>query len=111
MEKMLDEIKKSNIRTDGLFLNADAGFDAESLRSYFTANEIFANIDFNKRNGNISDREEILDRELYKRRFVIERMNAWIDGFKSLLVRYEKKESHWRNLHLIPFCSILIRKL
>ena len=111
MEKMLDEIKKSNIRTDGLFLNADAGFDAESLRSYFTANEIFTNIDFNKRNGNISDREEILDRELYKRRFVIERMNAWIDGFKSLLVRYEKKESHWRNLHLIPFCSILIRKL
>ena len=67
-----------------MFLNADAGFDTENLRNYCVRNEIFANIDFNKRNGNISDREEILDKELYKRRFVIERMNAWIDGFKAL---------------------------
>ncbi|MGC4130064.1 MAG: IS5 family transposase [Bergeyella sp.] len=111
LDKMLAEIRKSNIRTEGLFLNADAGFDAENLRNYCVANEIFANIDFNKRNGNISDREEILDKELYKRRFVIERMNAWIDGFKALLIRYETKTQHWRHLHIIAFCCILIRKL
>lgn len=111
LDKMLKEIKKSNIRTDGLFLNADAGFDAENLRKYCMVNDIFANIDFNKRNGNIWDREEILDAELYKRRFVIERMNAWIDGFKALLIRYETKEDHWRYLHIIAFCCILLKKL
>jgi len=111
LDKMLNDIKKSNIRTDYLFLNADAGFDTENLRNYCVRNEIFANIDFNKRNGNISDREEILDKELYKRRFVIERMNAWIDGFKALLIRYETKERHWKCLHLIAFSCILIRKL
>lgn len=110
LERMLRDIKKSSIRTDDLFMNADAGFDADNLRKYCVRNEIFANIDFNKRNGKITDREEILDKELYKRRFVIERMNAWIDSFKALLIRYETKESHWRDLHLIAFCCILIRK-
>lgn len=111
LHMMLKDIKKSEIRTDYLFLNADAGFDAWELRNFCIKNDLFANIDFNKRNGNISDREEIFDKELYKRRFVIERMNAWIDGFKALLIRYETKEKHWRDLHLLAFVCILIRKL
>jgi transposase len=110
LDKMLEDIKKSKIRTDYLFLNADAGFDTDNLRDCCKRNDLFANIDFNRRNGNISDREEILDKELYKRRFVIERMNAWLDGFKALLIRYETKEKHWKSLHLIAFCCILIRK-
>lgn len=56
-----------NIRTDGLFMNADAGFHAENLRNYCIANTLFANIDFNKRNGNISGREDIPDKELQKK--------------------------------------------
>lgn len=111
LDKMLEDIKKSNIRTDYLFVNADAGFDSQELREYCKRNDLFANIDFNKRNGNISDREEIFDEKLYKRRFVIERMNAWLDGFKALLIRYETKVKHWRDMHLIAFCCILIRKL
>ncbi len=110
LEKMLEDIKKSRIRTDYPFLNADAGFDTENVRDYCKRNDLFANIDFNRRNGNISEREEILDKELYKRRFVIERMNAWIDGFKALLIWYETKEKHWKSLHLLAFCCILIRK-
>jgi len=111
LDHMLEDIRKSNIRTDYLFLNADAGFDAQELRNYCIKKDLFANIDFNKRNGNISDREEIFDKELYKRRFVIERMNAWLDGFKALLIRYETKQKHSRDLHLIAFCCIMIRKL
>ncbi len=111
LHMMLKDIKKSNIRTDCLFLNADAGFDPWELRNFCIKNDLFANIDFNKRNENISDREEIFDKELYKRRFVIERMNPWIDGFKALLIRYETKEKHWRDLHLLAFVCILIRKL
>lgn len=49
MDKMLEDIKQSNIRTDYLFLNADAGFDTENLRDYCQRNELFANIDFNRR--------------------------------------------------------------
>lgn len=70
-----------------------SGFDTENLRNYSERNELLANIDFNRRNGNISEGEEILDKQLYKRRFVIERMNAWINGFKALLIRYETKRT------------------
>jgi hypothetical protein len=101
---------KSATSGSHLFRNADVGFDTENLRNYCQRKELFANIDFNRRNGNISDREEILDKQLYKRRFVVERMNAWIDGFKALLIRYETKEKHWKCLHLLAFCCILIRK-
>lgn len=111
LDMMLEDIKKSNILTDYLFINADAGFDAQELRNFCIKKDLFANIDFNKRNGNVSDREEIFDEKLYKRRFVIERMNAWIDGLKALLIRYETKEKHWRDWHLLAFCCILIRKL
>ncbi|NAW50339.1 hypothetical protein GNY06_02685 [Elizabethkingia argentiflava] len=34
MREILKEIKNSNIRTDGLFLNADAGFDTNKFRDY-----------------------------------------------------------------------------
>jgi len=111
MGEILKDIKNSNIRTDGLFLNADAGFDTDKFRDYCFSNDVFANIDFNPRNGKISEREYIFDNTLYKRRFVIERTNAWIDAFKTLLVRFDTKDLHWRSWHLIAFCAILLRKL
>ena len=33
MQNMMEDMAKANIRTDGLFLNADAGFDCAALRS------------------------------------------------------------------------------
>jgi len=43
----------ADIPVDSLFLNADAGFDTTEFRSYCYANEIFDNIDKNKRNGDV----------------------------------------------------------
>jgi len=33
-------------------------------------------------------------------------MNAWLDGFKALLIRYETKQKHLRDLHLIAFVVV-----
>ncbi|MDV3575540.1 hypothetical protein CMU59_14825 [Elizabethkingia anophelis] len=68
-------------------------------------------IDFNPRNGKASDWEYIFDKQLYKRRFVIESTNAWLGAFKTLLIRFDTKDLHWRNWHLITFCSIFLKKL
>ncbi|RYY19214.1 MAG: hypothetical protein EOP41_09980 [Sphingobacteriaceae bacterium] len=51
------------------------------------------------------------DEQLYKRRNVIERANAWIDSFKALLIRFETKTSTWVALHLLAFSVIFIRKI
>jgi len=107
--KMLNNIQSSNINTDGLFLNADAGFDTEGFRNFCYKNDIIDNIDKNKRNGNEND--HLFDDLLYKCRFVVERTNAWLDAFKAILVRFETNKIHWKSLNLLAFCVILLRQL
>ncbi len=53
-------LEEANIPVDGLFLNADAGFDSKEFRLCCEKKEINANICFNKRNGNV-DRDEYFD--------------------------------------------------
>jgi transposase len=52
-----------------------------------------------------------LDPELYRRRLVIEQMNAWLDGFKTLLVRYETCLENWLAFHWLAFVVLLLRKI
>ncbi len=110
-DKMLKYIQLANIPTKGLFLNADAGFDTINFRSYCYANEIFDNIDQNKRNGNSYESNTVFDELLYKTRFVIKRTNAWLDAFKAILVRFETNNLHWKGLLLLAFTVILLRRL
>jgi transposase len=109
VDQMISDIRSSNIATNGLFLNADAGFDTETFRSYCHRNELIDNIAQNKRNG--YENESIFDELLYKHRFVIERTNAWLDAFKALLVRFETNKIHWKALNILAFCVILLRQL
>ena len=106
---MLRDIRNSTIATEGLFLNADSGFDTKEFRNYCCKNNILSNIDQNKRNGNAA--EYIFDDLLYKCRFVIERTNAWMDGFKAILMRFETNQIHWKSLNLLAFAVILLRQL
>ena len=107
--KMLADMEQAQISTNGLFLNADAGFDGESLRKTCWSKDIIANIDFNKRNTKNTDSQPLLDDLLYKERFSVERTNAWIDAFKALLVRFETKAQTWLSLHYLAFALILLR--
>lgn len=49
-DKMNESLQESDIRTDGLFLNADAGFDIFFFRNCLFKYDIIDNIDFNRRN-------------------------------------------------------------
>jgi hypothetical protein len=108
VQKMIAGLDASEIRTDGLYLNADSGFDTEEFRSFCSEVEIIGNIDQNKRNGTVN--EYLFDDLLYKCRFVVERINAWLDSFKAILVRFETNAIHWKALNLLAFCVILLRK-
>ena len=102
-------IKNMGITIDGLFLNADAGFDTKEFRQKCEAHSIIGNIDFNKRNGSSRD-NYLFDTQLYKERFSVEQLNAWVDGFRSLIIRYETKSANWMALHALAFAIIFIRK-
>jgi transposase len=108
-KKMITHLNTCKIAVEGLFLNADAGFDVSDFRNYCQEKEIIDNIDLNPRNG--TEREVLFDDLLYKNRFVIERTNAWMDAFKALLIRFETNSLHWKSLCILAFIVILLRQL
>lgn len=108
--KILSTLDDAKISYDGLFLNADAGFDSSRFRGFLNAKGIVDNIDNNKRRKKDPDADSyFVDDELYKERFVVERTNAWLDGFKSIIIRYETKAQNWLALQYIASAVILTR--
>lgn len=63
---------------------------------------MIANIKENPRKGN-TESEKYFDSELYKRRFKIEKVNAWMDSFKVLLIMCETLNIIWMSMHYLVF--------
>lgn len=110
IERMFEgDLEKSNIRFDGLFLNADAGFDCDVLRNIFQQKEITANICINKRRENTN--HILVDDELYAERYSIERTNAWMDSFRTILNRFDTTVSSWESWNYLAFMILLLKKI
>jgi len=74
--------------------------------------EIEANIKPNPRNKEVDiDEDQYFDEELYKKRVVIEHVNAWTDGFKALLVRYEVLARNWMGMYWIAFSVFFLKRI
>ena len=111
-KELTELLEQADIDLRGVFLNADPGFDSQTLRDCCAQKQIQANIKTNPRNGQ-EDKEDYpyFDEELYKRRVVIERSNAWLDSFKALLVRFETLIITWVSFHLLAFVVLFLRKI
>ena len=96
---------------------APPGFDSKEFQEVCQKEEIIANVKPNPRNSANQQHDpyqsgtHIFDEELYEDRTVIEHANAWIDGFKALLVRFEFSVRNWMALHFIAFSVIFLRKI
>jgi hypothetical protein len=55
--------------------------------------------------------QHVFDEVLYADRGAVERANAWLDGFKALLVRFEFSVSNWKALHFMAFFVLFFRKI
>lgn len=108
-EVVTGTLEQANIHVEGLFLNADAEFDAKNFRVSCESKQINANICFNKRNGN-TDRDEYFDQELYEQRYAIEPTNALMDSFRSLLNRFDTTVASWLGFNYLSFIVISLKK-
>lgn len=110
-------LKEAGLDLKGLFLNADSGFDSADFKAACAKEQIIANVKENPRNSANSEQPiyqtgtHVFDDELYADRSVIEHTNAWIDGFKALLMRFEFSVKNWMSLHFIAFSVIFLRKI
>lgn len=91
LTEIISVLNEADINTAGLFLNADAGFDSDSFKNSCSKFNIEANVKPNPRNGKTGNEYQYFDDKLYERRTKIEHANAWLDGFKALLIRFETK--------------------
>ncbi|MFV0538244.1 MAG: IS5/IS1182 family transposase, partial [Dysgonomonas sp.] len=71
---------------------------------------VIANTAINPRNGN-NDQVVIFDELLYEQRYTIERTNAWVDSYRTLLNRFETKTATWKAFNYLAFMSILFNKI
>lgn len=110
MAEIFNTMTDAKIRLDGLFLNADAGFDCKPFRLACEKHGIIANVAFNPRNGS-SDDDYFLDDKLYEERYSIERTNAWMDSYRSLLNRFDTTIVSWESFNYIAFMVILLKKV
>lgn len=108
-EQLTSTLKQAGIALNGLFLNLDSGFDAENLRTKSASMHIIVNIAHNKRNSGAYN-NHYFDEELYKERYAIERTNAWLDSFRSVLNRFDTTLTSWMGFNYLAFCVIGIKK-
>lgn len=107
--EVISILKDSKISVDGLFMNADSGFDCLRLRALCFQYGMIPNFARNKRSKTIED-DIYFDPELYKERYSIERTNAWLDSFRSLLNRNDTTVISWKALNYIAFIVIGLKK-
>ena len=104
-------LQRAGINSEGLFLNGDARFNAQKMREICEQHGIIVNLERNKKNRvNPNTEGYLFDGELYKERFALKKTNAWIDGFKALLVRYEINARYWLSLPYLAITFMLLQR-
>ncbi|GLB53012.1 hypothetical protein NBRC110019_20520 [Neptunitalea chrysea] len=109
--QMIRDLKNCGICTENSIQNADKGFDSKNFRRAIHRRKMFANMVENKRNRktNKRGRKRFFNQDIYNQRFVNERTFAWMDSFRTLLIRFDTLDSSWLNWHYLAFALILIK--
>jgi transposase len=106
-------MKSLGLLIGGAFFNADSAFDTREARKVCFNHQVIPNIPENKRSRKLAKRgrKRLFNAQVYKRRFVSERSFAWIDKFRALLIRFDRKVACFLAAHHIAFALINLRHL
>ena len=104
-------MKRWGLPISGAFFNADSAFDTLEARKVCFNHQLVPNIPENSRNRKKPKRgrKRLFNAEIYKARFVSERTFAWIDKFRAVLVRFDRKAVNFLAAHHLVFALINLR--
>jgi transposase len=113
LQTVFKTMKQLGLDIAGAFFNADSAFDTKAARKTCFNHGLVPNIPDNKRNRKTPKRgrKRLFNAQVYKRRFTAERSFAWVDKFKRLLIRFERKNVYWLGGHFIAFAMINLRHI
>lgn len=100
------------VSLEGLIMSLDGGYDSTSNRKMIFNSGMTPNIPENKRNRKTSKPgpKRKFSESIFQERFqTIERLFAWEDKFKRLLIRFERKSENYFGLKLIGYAMINLR--
>lgn len=97
----------------GVEFNLDSGFDSKRNRKIIWNAKMIPNIPENIRNRSTyqpkQGRPRYYNIKSYKERFTIEKTFAWEDAYRSLVIRYDRKDSNFMGRKLLAYTLINLR--
>jgi hypothetical protein len=111
LQSAFKAMKRLGLNIRGAYFNADSAFDTTEARRVCFNHGLIPNMAQNKRNRKRAKRgrKRLFCEQVYKHRFVSERSFAWIDKFRALLVRYDRRDAYFLGQHHIAFAMINLR--
>jgi transposase len=111
LQTAFKSMKRLGLTIAGAFFNADSAFDTREARRVCFKHGMIPNIAENKRNRKTPKRgrKRLFNAQVYQQRFAREHGFAWIDKFRALLVRFDRKDAHFLGAHHIVFALINLR--
>lgn len=103
---------KIGLDLKGIIMSLDGAYDSRKNRKLIFNAKMIPNIPENKRNRKKTKRgrKRIYKKEIYQERFqTVERLFAWEDSFKRLLIRFEHKSKNHLGMKLIAYTMINLR--
>ena len=113
LQSVFKWLKHLGVRFSGAFFNADKAFDTRAARKVCFNYGVVPNMPENKRNRKKvkCGRKRLFNPEVYKRRFTCERSFAWVDKFRALLIRFDRRDVYYLGGHYIAFAMINLRHI
>ncbi len=110
---MFIDLKRCHLPYCGALFNADMSCDVRAARTMLWNHSVKPNIPEHQRNRKSPKcgRTRFFDAGVYKNRYVVERTFAWVDSFRTLLIRFERKDIYWLAFHYLAFTLITLRHL
>ena len=111
LKSIFADLRRLGIQVTGAVFNMDMGFDTKSARKVCFNRQVKPNMPENRRNRVHSKPgpKRFFDAVRYANRFCIERTFAWVDKFKRLLIRFERKDVYFKGWHFLAFFLINLR--
>ena len=113
LEHLSKITKMAKLNLHHSILNLDPAYDSIKNRKLIFNRGMIPNIKENKRNrkGVKRGRKRIFSQEIYDLRLhTVERLFAWEDKFKRLLIRFERIQERHLNFKILAYTLINIRK-
>jgi transposase len=111
LKQIFRDIKTLGIDISEAYFNGDSAFDTKKSRKVCFNYDVIPNIYENTRNRKQTKRgrKRFFDKDIYYNRFTIERSFAWVDKFKRILIRFERKSILFLGFHFIAFAMVNLR--